>query len=256
MENHHVKTRWMNRTDAEKKYGFILYQGGVVPGINIRTVKIEDVDVQACAGTHVEHTGDIGMIKITRTERIQDGVERIEFSAGEAAVEAVQRNDDLLKESSGIFKVEAEQLPKTCERFFTEWKAFKNEIGRLQDQIAALKMGGLGDNAESIGNITFLSQQLDSDMGELMKIATDLTEKEDGVDVVIIGNNAGKIVGASSKKAVGLGVKMNEIIKGAAKLLGGGGGGRPNLAQGAGRSSEKMDDAMDYVAKCVREIVE
>jgi alanyl-tRNA synthetase len=256
MENHHVKTRWMNRTDAEKKYGFILYQGGVVPGINIRTVKIEDVDVQACAGTHVEHTGDIGMIKITRTERIQDGVERIEFSAGEAAVEAVQRNDDLLKESSGIFKVEAEQLPKTCERFFTEWKAFKNEIGRLQDQIAAIKMGGLGDSAESIGNITFLSQEMDSDMGELMKIATDLTEKEDGVDVVVLGNTEGKIVGASSKKAVGLGVKMNEIIKGAAKLLGGGGGGRPNLAQGAGRSSEKMDEAMEYVAKSVREIVE
>ena len=113
----------------------------------------------------MERTGDIGMIKITRTERIQDGVERIEFSAGEAAVEAVQRNDDLLKESSGIFKVEAEQLPKTCERFFTEWKAFKNEIGRLQDQIAALKMGGLGDSAEKIGDITFLSQEMDSDMG-------------------------------------------------------------------------------------------
>ncbi|WP_394357541.1 alanine--tRNA ligase [Methanobacterium aggregans] len=256
MENHDVKTRWMNRTDAEKEYGFILYQGGVVPGTDIRTVKIENVDVQACAGTHVERTGDIGMIKITRTERIQDGVERIEFSAGEAAVEAVQRSDDLLKESSTIFKVESEQLPKTCERFFTEWKAFKNEIGRLQDQIAALKIEGIGDKAEKIGDITFLSETMDSDMGELIKIATDLTENEDGIDVVVFGNNDGKIVGASSKKAVGIGVRMNEIIKGAAKILGGGGGGRPNLAQGAGRNSEKMVDAIEYAAQKVREIVE
>ena len=133
----------MNRTSAEKKYGFRLYQGGVVPGANIRTVKIDGIDVQACAGTHVKQTGDIGLIKITRTERIQDGVERLEFSTGEAAVKAVQTNDDILKKSSSVFKVTAEQLPKTCDRFFNEWKAFKNEIERLKDEIAGLKIGSL-----------------------------------------------------------------------------------------------------------------
>ena len=256
MENLPVKTRWMTRTEAEKKYGFILYQGGIVPGKSIRVVKVGDVDVQACAGTHVTQTGDIGLIKLVKTERIQDGVERIEFSAGEAAVETVQRNDDLLKESSITFKVEPVQLPKTCERFFTEWKAFKNEIGRLQDQIAALKMEGLAGKAEKIGNLQVLKQSMDSQMGELIKIATDITENEDSIDVIIIGNNEGKIVGASSKKALGMGVKMNEIIKGAANVLGGGGGGRPNLAQGAGRNSEKMDEALDYALEAVKRIIE
>ena len=61
------------------------------------------MDVQACAGTHCAMTGDIGLIKITKTERIQDGVERIEFSAGEAAIEATQANDNILKESAGSF---------------------------------------------------------------------------------------------------------------------------------------------------------
>ena len=112
MGNHHVHTKWMNRTKAEKKYGFRLYQGGVVPGANIRTVKIDDIDVQACAGTHVKQTGEIGLIKITRTERIQDGVERLEFSAGEAAVKAVQINDDLLKDSSTVFKVPTDTTPQ------------------------------------------------------------------------------------------------------------------------------------------------
>lgn len=246
MGNYSVNIKWMDRTNAEKKYGFSLYQGGVVPGANIRTVKIDGIDVQACAGTHVKRTGDIGLVKITRTERIQDGVERLEFSAGEAAVKAVQTNDDLLKESSVVFKVTAKQLPKTCDRFFNEWKAFKNEIERLKDEIAKLKIGELSDYAVNIGNMKVLSQVVEADINELVKIATDLTENEDGLDVVVIGNREGKIVGSSSMKAVDTGVKINKIIKDAAGILGGGGGGRPTLAQGAGKNSDKIQEALEF----------
>jgi alanyl-tRNA synthetase len=246
MGNYSVHTKWMDRTNAEKKYGFSLYQGGVVPGANIRTVKIDGIDVQACAGTHVKRTGDIGLVKITRTERIQDGVERLEFSAGEAAVKAVQTNDDLLKESSVVFKVTAKQLPKTCDRFFNEWKAFKNEIERLKDEIAKLKIGELSDYAVNIGNMKVLSQVVEADINELVKIATDFTENEDGLDVVVIGNREGKIVGSSSMKAVDTGVKINKIIKDAAGILGGGGGGKPTLAQGAGKNSDKIQEALEF----------
>ncbi len=148
MENIPLQTQWMDRTDAERKYGFILYQGGVVPGTSIRVVQIPGVDVQACAGTHCDFTGQIGIIKVNRTERIQDGVERLEFSAGEAAVQSMQKNDALLKESATVFKVETNQLPQTSERFFTEWKAFKNEIKHLQKEVAKLKTGSLVDQTE------------------------------------------------------------------------------------------------------------
>ena len=255
MDNHHVHNKWMDRTKAEKKYGFSIYQGGVVPGANIRTVKIDGIDVQACAGTHVKRTGDIGMIKILKTERIQDGVERLEFSAGEAAIKSVQRNDDILKGSSSVFKVTAEQLPKTCERFFSEWKAFKNEIERLKDEIAGLKISELEDHAVNIGQMKVLSIVFDADLNELVKIATDLTENEDKVDVVILGNHDGKIVGASSKKAMGVGVKVNEIIKEAAGILGGGGGGRPNLAQGAGKNSDKIENALEFSINQIKAII-
>ncbi len=256
MGNHHVHTKWMNRTKAEKKYGFRLYQGGVVPGANIRTVKIDDIDVQACAGTHVKRTGEIGLIKITRTERIQDGVERLEFSAGEAAVKAVQINDDLLKDSSTVFKVPTTQLPKTCDRFFNEWKAFKNEIERLKDEIAGLKIGELADHATKIGNMKVLSSIVEADMNELVKIATDLTENGDGVDLVVVGNRSGKIVGASSKNAVAEGVKINVIIKEAAGILGGGGGGRPNLAQGAGKNFVKMEEALEFAINKIKDVLD
>lgn len=255
MGNFPVHTKWMNRTNAEKKYGFRLYQGGVVPGTNIRTVNIDGIDVQACAGTHVKFTGNIGMIKITRTERIQDGVERLEFSAGGAAIKAVQFTDDYLKESSSIFKVTNEQLPKTCERFFSEWKSFKNEIERLKDEIARMKVVELTDHSIKIGDTVVLSQLVEADMDELVKIATDITENESSIDVVIVGNHKGNIVGSSSKKAIGIGIKVNEIIKNSAKILGGGGGGRPNLAQGAGPNSIKMKDALEFALIQIKDII-
>ena len=255
MGNFSVHTKWMDRTNAEKKYGFRLYQGGVVPGANIRTVKIDSIDVQACAGTHVKQTGDIGMIKLSRTERIQDGVERIEFSAGEAAIKTVQITDDYLKESSNVFKVTAEQLPKTCNRFFNEWKSYKNEIGRLKEEIASLKVGALTDHTLKIGDLMVLSQLVEADRDELVKIATDLTENEDSIDVVIVGNNNGNIVGASSKNAEGIGVKVNEIIKDSAKILGGGGGGRPNLAQGAGPNTNKIEDALEFALSQIKNTI-
>lgn len=246
MDNIGINTFWLDRTVAEKKYGFILYQGGVVPGMNIRTVEIEGTDVQACAGTHCNKTGDVGLIKIIRTERIQDGVERIEFSAGEAAIETVQHNDNILKESAVIFKVEADQLPKTCDRFFSEWKSFKNEIDKLKGQIASLKIEEIINKTKEIGDLMVLNEIVESDMGELIKIVTDLTMTSKA-DVVVIANSEGKIVGAASQKALDKGLKINEIIKEAANVMGGGGGGKPNLAQGAGRDTGKLQEALDSV---------
>ncbi|MDP1552463.1 MAG: DHHA1 domain-containing protein, partial [Methanobacteriaceae archaeon] len=247
-----LNVNWMNRTEAEKKYGFILYQGGIVPGSSIRVIEIPEVDVQACAGTHVSRTGDIGLIKINKTERIQDGVERVDFSAGEAAVESMQINDAFLRESAGIFKVNDNQLPKTCDRFFSEWKAFKNEINRLKDQMAALKTEGLAGKSETIGVLKVLKDMIEADMGEMQKMALDLTDDNGEFDVVILGNLEGKVVGSSSKEAMAAGVKINEIIKESAAVLGGGGGGRPNLAQGAGPNVDKMVEALDLALESLK----
>lgn len=254
MENIPVTTEWMDRTEAEKKYGFILYQGGVVPGKSIRVVQIPGVDVQACAGTHCEQTGQIGLIKVNRTERIQDGVERLEFSAGEAAVESMQKNDALLNESAAVYKVEATQLPKTSERFFTEWKSFKNEIGRLKAQMANLKTESIIEQTENINSLTFLAEEVDADIGELVKMVTKLTE-DGGVDVVVLGNSEGKIAGAGSPKAMERGVKINDIIKETAKFMGGGGGGKPHLAQGAGKEGDKLLEALKFARKSLKDIL-
>lgn len=251
MDNIDLDIQFHTRDEAQELYGFVLYQGGIVPGKMIRVVKIPGVDVQACAGTHVMRTGVVGPIKINKTERVQDGVERIDFSAGLAAIDSMQHDDEILRRSSAIFKVENDQLPKTCERFFTEWKAQKNEIDRLQSEIAALKMNSLADDFDEINGLKVISQLIEADFKELQKMATDFTDNGKA-DVVIMGNNDGKIVGAASDAAIDNGIKINEIIKTAAGVLGGGGGGRLTLAQGAGKNADKMDEAIQTAVDLIK----
>ena len=92
-------------------------------------------------------------------------------------------------------------------------------------------------------------------MNELIKMATDLTEKQGKVDVVVLGSSEGKIVGSVSKKALENGIKINGIIKDAAAVLGGGGGGRPNLAQGAGPKAEKIQEALYFALDTLKKVI-
>ncbi len=128
-----LRINWKNRNEAERKYGFIIYQGGVVPGKKIRIVEIPSVDVQACCGTHCRSTGDVGLIKIVKCERIQDGVIRFIFTSGESAIKYVQDVEEKLKEACNILRVEPETLPKTVRRFFKEWKTYRKENEKLKE---------------------------------------------------------------------------------------------------------------------------
>ena len=88
-----VKIENFDRGTAEQKYGFRIYQGGVVPVKSVRIVSIGDLDIEACGGTHVKETSEIKQIKITKTKRIQDGVVRIEFVSGDGAKEFVKKRE-------------------------------------------------------------------------------------------------------------------------------------------------------------------
>jgi alanyl-tRNA synthetase len=244
-----VDTQFLPRTEAEKLFGFELYQGGVPPGKLIRVVRVGS-DIEACAGTHVTNTGMIGMIKILRAERIQDGVERIEFAAGEAAVRASQARDDLLAGASGILRVPNEQLPRTAERFFEEWKSQQKEIERLKEDLAMAKLKTLISEAETIDGLRVIVQKMgNADIDELLKAAALLAEED---CVALLGSKTGKLVAAVGQSGLSKGIKAGSIIKAAAKLLGGGGGGRPELAQGGGPDTEKLEEALAAGREAIR----
>ena len=112
-------------------------------------------------------------------------------------------------------------------------------------------MNSLADDYEEINGLKVVSELMESDFKELQKIATDFTDNGKA-DIVIMGNNDGKIVGAASQNAIDNGIKINEVIKTAAGVLGGGGGGRLTLAQGAGKNTDKMDEAIQTAIDLIK----
>ncbi|WP_297071058.1 alanine--tRNA ligase [Thermococcus sp.] len=243
MENRRVTWEWLPRTEAEMKYGFRLYQGGVVPGRTIRVLKIKDWDVQACGGTHLPNTGLIGPIKILRTERIQDGVERIIFAAGEAAINWMQETDSLLKKTAEIFRVPPEKVPETAERFFNEWKAAKKEAEKLRKELAKLLVYELESEVERIGDVEFTGKVVEGTIDDLREAANKL--RKDKRVVVLITREGHFVVAVGDA----LRLKAGELAKIITSVAGGGGGGRRELAQGRIKNPLKAEEAIAEVKK-------
>ncbi|MUV90605.1 alanine--tRNA ligase [Halapricum sp. CBA1109] len=240
MDNVAVKQNWPDRHEAEDKHGFDLYQGGIPPGEQIRTISVAD-DIQACGGTHVAYTGEIGAIKMRSTERIQDGVIRLTFAAGEAAVEATQKTEDALYEAADVLDVSPEDVPETAERFFEEWKARGKEIEDLKEQLATARAGGGADAEEvEVAETTAVIQRIDADMDELRAQANALVD-EGQIAVLGSGESGAQFVVAVPD---GVGVNAGEVVGELAGRVGGGGGGPADFAQGGGPDSEKLDDAL------------
>ncbi len=243
MENRKVTWEWLPRTEAEMKYGFRLYQGGVVPGRVIRVLKIEDWDVQACGGTHLPNTGLIGPIKILRTERIQDGVERIIFAAGEAAINWMQETERLLKKTAEVFRVPPEKVPETAERFFSEWKEARKEVEKLRKELAKLLVYELENEVEKVNGIEFIGKVVEGTIDDLREAANKL-RKENRV-VVLITREGHFVVAVGDA----LDLKAGELAKIITSVAGGGGGGRNELAQGRIKNPLKAEEAIAEVRK-------
>ncbi|WP_292468747.1 alanine--tRNA ligase [Methanolobus sp.] len=245
MENQRVTAEWMDRIEAEKKYGFGLYQGGVPPGSIIRVLKVAD-DIEACAGTHCVNTGLVGPIKMLKTERIQDGVERIEYAAGLAAVRAMQQMESYLSQSADALRVRPEHLPSTIERFFNEWKEFKKENQRLKEDLAHVHVMQMANEAVNIGDVRLVAAVVpNADIDELVKIAGELATNKDIV-VLLASDSAGvKIAGAAGVDSLKAGADAGKLVRKMSEIVGGGGGGKPGMARGGGVDVDKIDEALE-----------
>ncbi|MGA8379222.1 MAG: alanine--tRNA ligase, partial [Methanoregula sp.] len=237
MANQPVEISIENRTKAEQEYGFSLYQGGVPQGKDLRVVKVAG-DIEACAGTHCRSTGEVGAIKILRVEHIQDGIERIEFAAGTAAIYSMQHLEQIASSSADVLSVQLENLPPTVTRFFTEWKDQKKEIDRMSQRLVDLEISTI--HAETMGGIPVVVRRIDLAPRELSTIATAISEKG-GVALLAATGGTARVVLASGDPRVNAG----EIIGQLCGLLGGKGGGKPQMAQGGGPDVDKLDLALN-----------
>lgn len=235
--NYPVKIEYFDRGTAEQQYGFRIYQGGVVPVKSVRIVSIEDKDIEACGGTHVKKTGDIELIKITKTKRIQDGVVRLEFVSGPNAFEYVKEQEEESKKKEQQ-AIEKQQLEKQREE--NKDKA-REKIPVFIEKILA---GESLDSEEinSKGKLCFTSSDNYDDYFN-QNFGKKLVAKDDTAafcGIFEAGPTIRVMIFAGEKS----GVNAGEIAKEIASILGGSGGGDAKFAQGGGKDTSKKDEAI------------
>ena len=238
----------LNRKDADKKYGFDLYQGGAPKGDSIRVLRISDHDVQACGGTHHDEPGQIGSIRVIRSTAVQDGVERLHIVAGQAALNYAREQDELLRRTVDIFGINSEDLPRTAERFFTEWKEQRKRIQHLEAEIVRIKTSGGDDSSHSKDGVRIVVMESDGDLKQMTKMLKELTLDTSNPTLAILGSRVGggKLMIATTEDTIAS-ERYNavDILRKISPLISGGGGGRPTFAQGGGSNPDGLDDALN-----------
>jgi alanyl-tRNA synthetase len=261
LANMRVETMWMPRNQAESRYGFRLYQGGAVPGKEIRVVKTGDWDVEACAGTHLKSTGEIGFIKIIYTERVQDGVERLAYSVGLQALKAVQENERLLWKVSETLNAPLEKLDKTAEKLVKELKEANAERRKLIKELAAKESVGFeeaktAEASREIGGIKLVKRDFheEIDVNRMVQTANEIIKRDEATVTLFYGTDGktARILVTAGKTAVEKGVNAGEVVGVVSPVIGGGGGGKPNFAQGGGTQPEKLQEAIKKAEETIK----
>jgi len=237
----------LDRSDADSRFGFEIYQGGPPKHQEIRIIKIGDFDTQACGGTHHDQAGEVGELRIIRSSQVQDGVERLQVVAGETAREHARAQERLLSESSEVLGVSPEDLPVAVARFFEEWKSQKKKIDSLEAEIIRLRTSGGGDEAVLKDGISYVVMEIDPDANP-MSMLKNLTLDKAKPTLAILGTRGGggKLIVACTEGTIASEKHdATEILQAIAGHIEGGGGGRPTMAQGGGSNPDGIPAALD-----------
>lgn len=276
-----VEKHVFDRNTAEEKYGFRLYQGGVPPGNSIRVLNIPGVDVEACGGTHLNNIGEIEKIRILKSERIQDGVNRVFFAAGEMVdvfqkeeqqlydtlintlkpIYTIQQQDHISNQITTLsdqFSVPVDQLPKTLKRFLKEAKDLlpeNKEVTTLSDAgnhlFTIWKKSKKKKKSISEEEIISLLDQADQIPGTDIKVLTAKTETESNATAgaliekgnMVVHIYDGKKITSAASDNVDIDLRK-EIAPTVGTIIGGSGGGRPKMTQSGGPKKENIDEAL------------
>lgn len=247
------------RSTAEEKYTFRIYQGGAVPSNQVRIVNIDGWDVEACGGTHVNKTGEIGLIKILKTERIQDGVVRLEFVSGNKALQYVQSQDSQLLHIAQSLGSSREKLIESFDKVTLENDQMKRKfrvlINKFSDNMATivthqatksrsgLKVYGAFDDL--MGDDYYIALGEKSINIDPFLVYVALVQDHDRIKVIVF-------VGDESRKII----KASRIAKEISLKLGGtGGGGTDKFAQGGGKDKSKINECLKNLENLITNIV-
>ena len=260
MKNLDVNIKEYERGESEQKFSFRIYQGGVVPSNKVRIVNISDFDIEACGGTHVNRTGDIGLIKILKSERIQDGVVRLEFVAGQTAINHIKnqdRNVSFISQSLGSSK---EKLTDSFKKHLDESEKLRTKIKILLRKTSpilakSISLNGTQITPEGVKLYIIFDDELDEEfhivVGEKsitldpFLIYISLIPKGEGIRVIVF-------VGEAARK---YGINAGKIAKIFSVNLGGSGGGDSKFGQGGGKFKNKIEEVLNYSEMYVKDTI-
>ena len=230
-ERRPVKAIVMDRNEAEKRYGFRIYQGGVPMEARIRILEVEDWDVEACFGTHLANTGEAGGIKIVNAERIQDGVVRLEYVAATRVAEEARRLEGILEEAARLAGGSPESLPQRLRGVLEEAARARESLRRYRELLLEMLQSKLA-SARRVGPLRIVVFRLpEQDRRAAQEVLRKLTgSNPDLIAAVLV--EAGEDVQvemAAGEEAVGL-VDIGPLARRLAERLSGRGGGRGSRA--------------------------
>ncbi len=240
-----VITQQMSLEDAKKTGAMALF--GEKYGAEVRVVSMGDFSIELCGGTHVAHTGLIGTFKILSEQGISAGVRRIEALTGEGAFAYYKEIEAKLQQAAAAAKTEPDRLVERIEGLLEEVKKLTQENQKLKAEAAKSAASDVMGNVVKEGDLSILPVSLtDVDMNELRNLGDEFKAKL-GKSVVILASNAGgkvNLLVMASDDAVASGIHAGNIVKKIAPMVGGGGGGRPNMAQAGGKDASGIDAAL------------
>ncbi|HEY9764353.1 MAG TPA: alanine--tRNA ligase [Trichocoleus sp.] len=245
-EGHQADVAVMPIDEAKARGAIAMF--GEKYGAEVRVIDFPGVSMELCGGTHVSNTAEIGLFKIISEAGVASGVRRIEAVAGPAVLEYLNVRDAVVRELSDRFKAKPEELTERVTNLQSELKSTQKERDALKAELAVLKSDQLLDQAETVGNLKVLVAEMAGIDPEALKTAAERLLSRLGEGAVVLGSvpEEGKVslVAAFSPAVNDQKLQAGKFIGGIAKICGGGGGGRPNLAQAGGRDEAKLPEAM------------
>ena len=222
----------------------------------VRVVSVPGFSLELCGGTHVSRTGDIGLFKIVSESSISAGVRRIEAVAGEVAVQRYLEEDKLLADLSDLLRTRPDGLARSVERILGDLKEAQKQVEQLQLKLARNETGSVSQVREVKG-VRVLSQRVENlDRNALRTLADQLKNKLESGVVVLGAPTDGKVSLVVMVTADLTGrIRADQLIRKIAPVVGGGGGGRPDMAEAGGRDVSKLDEALQQTYSAVAELL-
>jgi alanyl-tRNA synthetase len=224
----------------------------------VRVVKVGDYSMELCGGCHVVNTSEIGLFKIISESGIGAGIRRIEAVTSKQAYELLSGRLEILQQAAQLVKANEAAVPEKIEGLFHEMKQLKKEAESLRAKIANKEAASMLDHVEKVAGISVLAQKVDvRDMKQLRSMVDDLKQKLDSGIILLAMENNDKVQLAAgiSKDLVDKGFHAGHLIKQAAEACGGGGGGRPDMAQAGGKDPSRINQALQTAVDYVKEKV-